>query len=131
ASSVRPARRPDRTFTSRYGCAAPPSTRSRRSASRLFLRRELLFPAQTAIEPIDEIGHALEPVGDHADPELEEVLGLDGEPLGQLGDDVVRGDRTAPVDDVVEVAGGETRLRGQATVGRAGVLHEPFDRGAE
>ena len=82
ASSARPGGRPARISTSRCACAARPSTRSAR-----------LGLAEPLVEAVDEVGHALEALRDHAHAVLEEVLGLDAERLRQPREDVVRGDR--------------------------------------
>src|SRR5262249_35031729 len=42
------------------------------------------------VQPVDQLGHPLEPIGDDAQPVLHEMLGLDAESLGEPLDDVVR-----------------------------------------
>ena len=113
ASSARRAALPARTSISRFASAPRASTRARRSTS-VRLRRELREPL---VKAVDEVGHRFEPLGDHADAVLEEVLGLDVERLCQPFDDVVRRHRPVPVHDVVQVAGREPRSspRGRGT----------------
>ena len=87
--------------------------------------------AETLVEAVDEVGHALQALRDHAHSVLEEVLGLDAERLRQPREDVVRGHRPVAVHDVVEIAGGQARLCGEAPERHARLGHEPDRRLAE
>src|SRR5262249_4324323 len=81
---------------------------------------------EPAVEPVDQVGHSLEPLGDHPEPVLAEVLRLDLERARKRGHDVVRRDRAVPVDEVVEVPGGEPGTGGQLAVGDPLLVHEPL-----
>src|SRR5918995_898723 len=48
---------------------------------------------EALVQPVDQVGHLLEPVGDHAQPVLAEVLRLDAERRRKAGDDLLRGHR--------------------------------------
>src|SRR5919106_3522531 len=86
---------------------------------------------QALVEPVDELRHALELVGDDADPVLAEVLRLDAQRVRDPLDDVVRGHRAVPVDDVVQVARGEIRPVGEPAVRGTGLDHQALDRRPE
>src|SRR5579871_5612778 len=60
--------------------------------------------SEPAVEPVDELGHLLELIGDRAEPELTEMLRLDPERARELRDHVVRGNRPVSVHEMVEVA---------------------------
>src|SRR3954452_18668999 len=94
------------------------------------LLRPGLF-AQTLVQPVDQIRHRLEPVRDHAEPELAEVLRLHAEAFGERSHDVVRRHGPVAVHEVIEIAGGEARAGGQLPVGDSGLGHERLDRRAE
>src|SRR2546428_49980 len=69
-----------------------PSKSPRASAtasSVLFASTRLL--AEALVEPVDQLGHGLEPVGDHAQAVLAEVLRLDAKGARERLDHVVRG----------------------------------------
>src|SRR5262249_24994631 len=91
-------------------------------------RREL---DEAFVKTVDHVGHAFELVRDHAEPVLAKMLGLDVERARETLDHVVRGDRPVAVDEMVQVAGAEVRLRSEASVGRPRLVHEPLDRIAE
>src|SRR5262249_4866079 len=93
--------------------------------------RRAHFLGQALVQTVDELGHRLELLGDDADAVLAEVLGLDLERVGDARDDVVRWHRTVPVDDVIQVAGGEIRLVSETPVRRPGLDHQALDRRAE
>src|SRR6266536_520962 len=87
--------------------------------------------AQPLVEAVDQIRHLLEPLGDAADADLPEVFRLDRERLPQLFDHVVRGHRAVAVDQVVQVAGGETGLVRERAVGDVLLGHQPLNRRPE
>src|SRR5207248_10511939 len=92
----------------------------------LRLPRPLLL-AEAAIEAVDEVGHRLQPLGDHAQPVLAEVLRLDAECLGERADDVVRRHGPVAVHEMVQVAGREIRPLGERTVGDSVLAHQALD----
>ena len=107
----------------RRGCAGDPAyTRvaGKRRPTRSCEASRSLALGEAAVEPVDELGHLLEPVGDHADAVLAEVLRLDAERLRRARSSTSF-DGTGPVavHEVVEVAGREAGLRGEAAVGDA------------
>src|SRR5215211_6182593 len=83
--------------------------------------------AQAPIEAIDELGHPLEPLGDHTNAVLEEVLGLHAERFGEPLHHLVRRDRAVAVDEVVEVSRRQPALRAQAPERHAGLGHEALE----
>src|SRR5205085_764094 len=72
-----------------------------------------------------------EALGDHPQAVLAEMLGLDAQRLGERAHHVVRGHRSVPVNEMVEIAGGEFGLVGERPVGDAGFVHQLLDRRAE
>src|SRR3954464_12153951 len=76
-------------------------------------RRRYRSGAETAVEAVDELGHRLEALRDHAQAVLAEVLGLDVQRLREALDDLVRGHRAVAVHQMVQVAGGQARPRGE------------------
>ena len=66
-----------------------------------------------------------------ADPHLAEVLGLDAERLAECGDHVVGRHRAVAVDEVIEVAGRQSRLVGERAIGDVPLVHQPLDRRPE
>src|SRR5829696_622799 len=83
------------------------------------------------VQPVDQVGHLLEPVGDHAEAVLAKVLRLDAERRREAGDDFLRRHRPVAVHEVVEVAGGEAGLRGETPVREARLPHQALDRAPE
>src|SRR5204863_9326196 len=59
------------------------------------------------------------------------MRGLDAERLRERLDDLVRRDGPVPVDEVVEVPGGQVRLLGERAVRHARLGHQALDRRAE
>src|SRR5262245_28426395 len=57
---------------------------------------------EAAVEPVDQLGHRLEPVSDRAQPVLAEVLGGDVEGARERLDHLVRRRRAVAVHEVVE-----------------------------
>src|SRR5207302_10181771 len=86
---------------------------------------------QAFVQPVDHLGHRLEPFRDRPQPEFPEMLGLDVERVRERADHVVGGHRAVSVDEVVEVARGETGLRRELAVGNADLVHERLDRRSE
>src|SRR4051812_12014324 len=80
---------------------SPAAARASTSSSRLL--------AEAPVQPVDHLGHPLEPLGDHTQPELAEMLRLDTERAGERLYDVVRRDGTVPVDEMVQISRRETR----------------------
>src|SRR6266498_3751080 len=70
--------------------ASLPRTPSHSPDKPLNLRPDVLV-AEALVQAVDQLRHRLEPVGDHPQPELAEVLRLDAEGVGEGLDDVVRG----------------------------------------
>src|SRR5437868_542238 len=87
--------------------------------------------AQAFIQTVDQLGRRLELLGDHADPVLAEVFGVDAEGRRERLHHVVRGHRAISVDEVVQVAGRELRLVRERTVGETGLVHQPLHGRAE
>src|SRR5918995_3026514 len=83
------------------------------------------------MEPVDQVGHPLEPVRDYPQPVLAEVLRLDAECGGQPCDDLLRRHGPVPVHEVVEVAGREPGLGGETSVGQPRLPHQALDGAPE
>src|SRR5262249_60325659 len=80
---------------------------------------------------VDRRRHRLEPLGDVAEAVLAETLWLDLERSRERGHDVVRGDGAIPVNEMVEVAGRESRTRRELAVRDALLVHQALDGLAE
>src|SRR5207247_10375316 len=78
-----------------------------------------------------QLGHRLEPVGDHAKPELAEMLRLYTESVRERSHDVARRNRAVAVHEVVQIPGREARARGQLSVCDARLGHPRLDRRTE
>src|SRR6266508_4227895 len=87
--------------------------------------------AEALVEPVDQIRHLLEPLGDDPQAVLAEVLGLDVERRRELADDVARRHRPVAVHEVVEVARRELRLRRERTVSDPVLGHQALEGLAE
>src|SRR5438270_7475678 len=105
--------------------SSPATARTCRSTPWRSTRRSSTPPSRStdarsgepAVQAVDHLGHRLEALGDRSKPELAEVLRLDVERVREGADDVVRRHGTVPVDEMVEIARGETRLRTELAVG--------------
>src|SRR5436190_1734761 len=84
--------------------------------------------AQAPVQPVDQVRHRLQPLCDHAQAILAEVLRLDAERLRQRPHDLVRGHRPVAVHQVVEVTRRQPRARCELAVGDAGLAHQGLDR---
>lgn len=87
--------------------------------------------AEAPIKPVDQLGHPLESLGDHTEPVLAEVFRLHPERRGQDADDVVRRNRTIPVNEVIQVARRQFRPLGEGAIRVTCLGHQPLDGHAE
>src|SRR4051794_30901671 len=96
-----------------------------------FYTGEIRLFGEALVQAVDQVGHRLEPLGYDAQPIFAEVLRVDAERVGERLHDVVRGHRTIPVHEVVEVPRGEARPGGELPIGDPVLDHQGLDRGPE